>query len=198
MDKPRDDRASVGTVVFASGVEIDAALGQAVGLLKRDGLAVAGLLQHFGERQPGGKRSMWLENVASGAMHRIDQPRGPGASGCVLDTSGLVDAAAELRQVADSRADIAVVNRFGKSEAEGQGLRDEIAAIVLAGIPLLIAVRDDLLTAWEAFLGRPTAVLPADPAAIRDWAWTEARARAVPAGNLTASVGPLRRRLLRP
>jgi hypothetical protein len=116
---------------------------------------------------------MWLEHVASGAMHRIDQPRGPGAGGCVLDTRGLLDAAADLRQVADSQADIAVVNRFGKSEAEGQGLRDEIAAIVLAGIPLLNAVRDDLLKAWEAFLGRPTVVLPADPAAIRDWAWTQ-------------------------
>jgi hypothetical protein len=135
MDKPGDDRMHVGTIRFGSEVEIDGAMSQAVDLLKREGLAVAGMLQHFGERQPGGKRSMWLENVASGAMHRIDLPRGPGASGCVLDARSLARAAAELGQVAHSNADLAVVNRFAKSEADGHGLRAEIAAIVLAGIP---------------------------------------------------------------
>jgi hypothetical protein len=100
----------------------------------------------------------------------------------VLDTHGLVRAAAELGEVATSQAEVAVVNRFAKSEADAHGLRDEIAAIMLAGIPLVIAVRDDLISAWEEFLGEPGDVLPPEPVAICTCGRHQARSRPLPVG----------------
>ena len=43
-----------------------------------------------------------------------------------------------------TRVDLVIVNRFGKQEASGEGLRQEIAGALLAGLPLLIAVRRDV------------------------------------------------------
>ena len=169
METSHDPAKTIGTVLFSDGDMIDDILAAAVAGLRRDGLRVGGLLQHFGERLPGGKRSMWLEDLATGGMIRIDTPRGPGAQGCTLDTGGLAQAADALGQVAHAGADIAVVNRFARSEASGQGLRDEIIAILLAGIPLLIAVRDSMLPAWEDFIGSPAHLLAPDPVAIRAW-----------------------------
>src|SRR3954469_24730680 len=50
--------------------------------------------------------------------------------GCRLDPSGLADAAVWLREAVQSRPDMRFVNRFGRQEAAGQGLRSEIAEAV--------------------------------------------------------------------
>ena len=138
-----DDTAPAVAIPFTSKVNIDAVLTEVVVTLRHEGAQVAGLLQRFGEKLPNGKRSMWLQDIASGALRRIDEPRGPGATGARAD--GLAHAACDLRRVAKSNADLAVVNRFGKSEAEGRGMRAEMAEVMAAGIPVLIAVRADRL-----------------------------------------------------
>lgn len=163
------DAAPAVAVPFTGEVNIDAVFTEVVITLRHEGAHVGGLLQRFGERLSNGKRSMWLQDIASGALRRIDQPRGPGATSCVLDADALAQAACDLRRVAESGADLAVVNRFGKSEAEGRGMRAEIAEVMAAGIPLLIGVRADQLDAWTTFLGAPAMLLRPDPYAILSW-----------------------------
>ena len=72
-----------------------------------------------------------------------------------------------LRNIFDN---LVVFNRFGKSEAAGGGLRGEIAEATLSGTPVLIAVRDEMLDAWEAFVGGPWARLAPDAEALLAWA----------------------------
>jgi Protein of unknown function (DUF2478) len=62
-----------------------------------------------------------------------------------------------------------VVNKFGKIEADGGGLREAIADAVCLGIPVLVGVPMRNLDRWRAFAGSLSVELPADAAAISDW-----------------------------
>jgi hypothetical protein len=66
--------------------------------------------------------------------------------------------------------DLVIVNKFGRQEVLGQGLRQEIAAALLAGVPVLIAVRQDVLPAFRDFAGEDWTELPAQAEAIETWA----------------------------
>ncbi|WP_449375321.1 DUF2478 domain-containing protein [Bosea thiooxidans] len=59
--------------------------------------------------------------------------------------------------------------KFGKQEALGEGLRQEIAEAVMAGLPLLIAVRRDFLSAWRDFVGDGWIELEADGEIVERW-----------------------------
>src|SRR3954469_3428966 len=90
MDLPQttpaapDPTAKVGVLLY-DAIEVDETLAATVALVRAKGIRVAGLLQRFGATLPNGKRSMWLEDIATGRSIRLDQPRGPGATACVLD-----------------------------------------------------------------------------------------------------------------
>ncbi len=167
-----DAARRVGVVSYDDSAGLDAILSAAVDRARAQGLSVAGLVQRFGERTPGGKQTMWVEDLLTGQIIRLDQPRGPGAIACTFDTDALARAAFLLRTAADSGADVIVVSRFGSAEAEGRGLRQEIADAVCSGAAVLIPVRVSLLPALEIFLGGPATLLSASASAIADWAAT--------------------------
>jgi hypothetical protein len=72
-------------------------------------------------------------------------------------------------------AELVIVNKFGRQEVLGQGLRQEIAAALLAGLPLLIAVRRDFLPAWRDFAGEDWVELAPEEAVVEAWAAAQAR-----------------------
>jgi hypothetical protein len=164
----------VGVVPYDDSAGLDAILSDAVDLLRAQGTTVAGLLQRFGEIMPSGKQSMWVEDIRSGQAIRLDQPRGPGAIACTFDTDALARAAFMLRIAVESGADLIVVSRFGSAEAEGGGLRAEIAEAICGGAAVLIPVRNSLLPALEEFLGATATLLQASVEAIADWAESRA------------------------
>jgi nucleoside-triphosphatase THEP1 len=166
----RQGDIAVAGVAYDGGFDIDAVLSTAVDLMRSSGVRVGGLLQRFGEQLPGGKRSMFVEELSSGERIRLDLPRGPEASGCVLDPDGLNRAACALRDAIAQRPDVLMVNRFGKQEAEGRGMRAELAEAVSSGLRTVIAVPQSLLGDWEKFLGEPAYLLKPDPTAIANWA----------------------------
>ena len=51
----------------------------------------------------------------------------------------------------DDGADLVIINRFGRSEAEGKGLIDLIPQALDADIPVLIAVPEQRFAAWIRF-----------------------------------------------
>ena len=61
------------------------------------------------------------------------------------------------------------LNRFGKGESEGQGFRAVIEDACMRGIPVLTAVREAYVEAWEAFAGDLGLLLPPDRAAVTGW-----------------------------
>lgn len=167
---PPDPTARVGVLLYDTSIEVDAVLIAAVARIRERGIAVGGLLQHFGERLSNGKRSMWVEDIGSGEMIRLDRPRGPGAIACMLDPDALAQAACMLQRAIVPGTELIVVNRFGNAEADGRGMRAEFADAICSGAAVLVAVRFSLLNDLEGFLGGPAHLLLPSPAAISVWA----------------------------
>ena len=165
-----DLTAKVGVLIYDTSIEVDQILAASVREIRAQGISVAGLLQRFGDRLPNGKRSMWLEDIMSGATVRLDVPRGPGASACMLDPDALAQGACMLQRTSESGADLIIVSRFGNAEADGSGMRAEIADAICSGTAVLIPVRFSLLDDLEGFLGSPASLLLPSPLAIADWA----------------------------
>lgn len=89
----------VGVVPSDNSAGLDTILSAAVDRIRAKGIAVAGLLQCFGARRPDGKQTMWVEDLLTRQVIRLDQPRGPGAIACTFDTDALARAAFQLRTV---------------------------------------------------------------------------------------------------
>jgi hypothetical protein len=175
-------RLKTAAVVYGPGDDVDAALAFSVDTLCRAGLTVGGLLQRFGERIAVGKREMLLRVLPGQETIRLNDPRGPGVQGCILDTDALARAAMAFHRAALARPDLLLASRFGKEEASGGGMRTELAEALMAGVPVLVPVRDTLLPAWRSFLGETADELPPTTNAILAWAgrygsgqgtWTE-------------------------
>ncbi|MDE3029396.1 MAG: DUF2478 domain-containing protein [Paracoccaceae bacterium] len=110
-----------------------------------------------------------VEDIQTGARINITQALGAGSTGCRLDPAALAGVAGDLLVALDAVPDLVLVNRFGKGEAEGQGLRAVIERAFAAGIPVLTLLRDSHAPAWEAFTGGEAELLPADASAILRW-----------------------------
>lgn len=160
----------LAAIPYASGFAIDDFMQDVAAHLKRAGLRLGGVVQHNDAECDDRCMAMSLEDLVSGRRFPISQDLGAGAAGCHLDAAGLVAASAAFAGALAARADLVIVNKFGKQEALGEGLRDEIAGAVMAGLPVLIAVRSDFLPAWRDFAGNDWAELAADMAAVERWA----------------------------
>jgi hypothetical protein len=114
---------------------------------------------------------MLVQDIETGELVPIDQDLGPGALTCTLDPEGLAVASVILRRAIAAPVDVLVVNRFGKLEAAGEGLRAEVAEALCAGLPVLIAVKDSLLADWRTFIGYDVPLLAPDAEQVAEWAW---------------------------
>ena len=170
MPPDPDVAARVGVLLYDTSVEIDSILTSAVEQLRARGITVGGLLQRFGEQLPNGKYRMWVDDIATGQSIRLDKPRGAGACACIMDPNALAQVACMLRQVTETQPDLIIVNRFGHAEADGGGMRPEIADAVCSGAAVLLSARFIYQDALENFLGGPPTVLLPSAAAIADWA----------------------------
>lgn len=121
--------------------------------LRDAGLAVAGLVQHNLARTDREKCDMQAEELSSGRVLQLSQDRGREARGCRLDLGALADASGLLSEALSDRPQIVILNKFGKHEAEGHGLRDVLADVVERGIPLIVGVPFRNLDQWRMFAG---------------------------------------------
>jgi hypothetical protein len=162
--------AKVGVLLYHTSVEVDGIVTSVVERLRARGIKVGGLLQRFGEQLPNGKYRMWVDDITTGESIRLDKPRGPGASACILDPDALAQASCMLRRITEARPELIIVNRFGHAEADGGGMRPEIADAICSGAAVLISARFLYLGALERFLGGSPKVLLPSVVAITDWA----------------------------
>jgi hypothetical protein len=95
---------------------------------------------------------MVLRDLASGERILISEFRGLLARGCRLDANALLRAA-ELVRASLATADCLIINKFGKLECEGGGLRDLIAEAVDHAVLTVIFVPRRNLEAWRSFAG---------------------------------------------
>jgi hypothetical protein len=97
------------------------------------------------------------------------QELGADATGCSVDPSAIAAAAQMLARAIAARPQLLVVNRFGRLEAEGRGMRVEIAQALIDEIPLIVCVPRRYLDAWNAFADGLDAQIPPLRAAIEAW-----------------------------
>lgn len=161
---------TLAAIPYPRGFPIDAFMASLAGGLKRRGLRLGGVVQHNQGACGTGCAAMVLEDLATGTRFPISAPRGAEASGCILDASGLAAAGGAVLAALEGRIELLLVNKFGRQEMLGRGLRQEIAAALAAGVPVLLAVRTDFLDAWRAFAGEDWVELPPDAAAVEGWA----------------------------
>jgi Protein of unknown function (DUF2478) len=160
----------MAVIPYSSGFRIDRFMADTASQLKAQGLRLGGVVQHNDGACEDGCLSMALEDLATGARFPISENRGAGATGCRLDAAGLAAAGGALGAALAGETDLVIVNKFGRQEVLGQGLRQEIAAALMAGLPVLIAVRHDMLPAFRDFAGEEWTELPAEAQAVETWA----------------------------
>lgn len=190
MDHPADIiTAPIAAILYGEREHPDGFLAALARAGAAAGLAVTGVVQRD-EAVPGRRRcDMHLDIIGTGISVPISEYRGEDARGCRLDLAGLSRAIAVLAQrIAERRPDLLIVNKFGKTEAEGGGLRDIIAAALTDGIPILIGIPARNRDAWRTFAGDYALEAAIGDAALRDWLTarglgTEAIAAAEAAGG---------------
>ncbi len=159
----------LASVVYRPGFQIDDFLTWTAGQLRADGVRLGGALQENARGAAGVCSAMTLIDLASQRRFRISQDLGSQAEGCRLDAHGLAEIGALLDRAFDRDVELVVLNRFGKAEAEGGGLRSAFARAIEAGIPVLTAVRPPYGEAWAEFHGRLAVDLAPDVEAVLAW-----------------------------
>ncbi|SPL61918.1 FIG00450933: hypothetical protein [Ochrobactrum soli] len=148
---------------------VDHFLADIVTRAREEGLRVTGFLQHRGAQTDECCRTISIEHIDSGEVRLISQPLGTGSSGCRLDPAALADIAAELLAELDRPTDLLILNRFGKGECEGHGLRAVIETAFARGVPVLTVVRDTYANGWCDFAGEFGVLLTANQQSIAGW-----------------------------
>ncbi|MBU2961195.1 DUF2478 domain-containing protein [Citreicella sp. C3M06] len=160
----------LGYVTADGAGQADRLIAAAAQALGAQGVRLAGAVQVNLDRGAEHKCAMDLHILPGADVVRISQDLGSQSQGCRLDPDGLERAAGLARAALDRGADLFIVNKFGKQEAEGRGFRPLINEALSCGIPVLVAVSGGHLAAFEAYAdGLGTALTP-DLASLLNWA----------------------------
>jgi hypothetical protein len=138
-------------VVYDDGFAADRILSELGYALREQQVAVRGLVQRNTFRRDRIKCDMELEELGSGEIFQLSKDRGAYAGGCRLDREAIVTAAVLIERGLDESCEILIINKFGRSEAEGGGLREVIADAVSRGIVTVIGVPLRNIEVWEKF-----------------------------------------------
>jgi len=163
--------ALIAALVYADGLYPDRVIERAIAPLRERGVTIAGALQIESANRPDRHPcDMLLQDLATGEITAIAEQRGPESRGCRLDVGTLTELAESVSaSLCSDEPRLLVVNKFGKIEADGGGLRDAIAEAVGFGIPVLVGVPARNLDRWRAFAGSLAVELPATGEAITGW-----------------------------
>lgn len=140
-------------VLYETGADAAPLMQRVVASLSAANVACAGFVQRDVERPGRSRCDIILEDVSSGDRLPISEDRGTGARGCHLDEAKLFEAMACAIKQLDSRIEVLVLNKFGKSEAEGRGFRPLIAAAIERGVTVIVPVPWRNVESWRQFAG---------------------------------------------
>jgi nucleoside-triphosphatase THEP1 len=170
------DPNRVAAILYRSQDDVDTLLADFAEALVRSGERIGGVVQRNVKDGSGCQIGMQAIDLMTGREISICQPLGSGAMACKLDAAGLAEAAVAVTRAIAADVDLVVINKFSKQEAAGEGLRDELADAIAAGIPVLTAVPEKCLEAWNDFTGGIGTSLLCERSAIEGW-WQDLSAR---------------------
>lgn len=159
---------TLACVMLSGRGRADDLIAEVVRMFKADGLRLAGTARAKPVDPGGHPCDMDLQVLPNGPGFRISQPLGKGAKGCRLD-GGVIESIAAAVEARLSGADLLIVNKFGKQEAQGRGLCPAITMAIEMGIPALVGMNQMNTPDFDAFSGGIAEHLSPDLGAIRDW-----------------------------
>ena len=130
--------APIMALVYEEGSDADKVMAALAAHLTARGIRLAGFVQHEVARTDRCRCDIILSELASGVSIGISQDRGAHARGCRLDVGELLRAMHLAREaVVTLPIDLVLVNKFGKTECEGGGLRPLIVDALERGRAVL-------------------------------------------------------------
>jgi hypothetical protein len=145
-----DAQCDVAAVVYGADDDPDRLLIDFVEDLSRAGLRPVGVVQ-TGRSCQADNPGLGVVMLPGGEVVRLAMESETHGTGCRLDSGRLADLAGRLAVAIEAGADLVIINRFGRSEAEGGRLIDLIAQALGADIPVLIAVPERRFSDWIRF-----------------------------------------------
>ncbi|MDP3264194.1 MAG: DUF2478 domain-containing protein [Tabrizicola sp.] len=158
----------IGYVSLQGRGATDACIAAVVAELQGAGARLAGTVQTNLDRAKDHPCDMDLMVLPAGPIHRISQDLGPGARGCRLN-GGVLEEAVMQAALHLAGADLLVVNKYGKLEAEGRGFVPLIAEALERGTPVLVGVNGLNLPAFLHFSAGTARHLTCTSAEIARW-----------------------------
>ncbi|MFI4936706.1 MAG: DUF2478 domain-containing protein [Caulobacterales bacterium] len=165
-------------MIYDEGVEADRLLTQCARRLAEAGFRLGGVVQSNPRRPDRRRCDMRLTDLLGGAEIEISQDLGGGAGACRLDPGALARASLLVERAVAADVDLVIVNKFGKQEAQGGGLRSALAGALTSEIPVLLGVSSLNLDAFSAFAGGAFTRLEPDQDAIVAWCQNALRSKA--------------------
>ena len=161
--------SQIGAVVYDDGLFGDALIGQCAADLVASGYRLGGVVQSNAHRRGQRRCDMYVKDLLGGDEVKISLDRGNEARGCRLDPDAFARIDAWIERAVLERVDLLIINKFGREEAHGRGLRPVIAEALIAEIPLVIGVSRRNLCDFLTFVGDSATRLRPDIEAITAW-----------------------------
>ncbi|UWQ76986.1 DUF2478 domain-containing protein [Leisingera sp. M658] len=121
--------------------------------LQAKGIRLAGIAQTNVECYDKELCDMDVRVLPGGETIRISQSLGAGARGCRLNPEALEQAVGLVSATlqSDPAPQLMIVNKFGKHEADGRGMRSVIGEALALGIPVISGVNKMNVEPFQAF-----------------------------------------------
>ncbi|WP_424977073.1 DUF2478 domain-containing protein [Leisingera sp. S232] len=121
--------------------------------LQAKGIRLAGIVQTNVECYDKELCDMDVRVLPEGETIRISQSLGAGARGCRLNPEALEQAVGQVSASlqAGEAPQLMIVNKFGKHEADGRGMRAVIGEALALGIPVISGVNKMNVEPFQAF-----------------------------------------------
>jgi hypothetical protein len=158
-----DAQCDLAALVFGRPDEPDRLLAEFVQDLVAGGYRVVGLIQ---TRLADGGAAVTV--LPTGETLPLAPRRGTSPASRP-DPCDLAAAAARIDALIPTGADLVIINRFGKLEADGTGLVDEIARALSFDIPVLVAVPEFRFSEWLSFCRGMGVKLPCRNGSLQSW-----------------------------
>ncbi|MBE1282711.1 MAG: DUF2478 domain-containing protein [Rhodobacteraceae bacterium] len=139
--------------------------------LAKQGVRTAGIVQTNTECADDRLCDMDVQVLPDGAVFRISQSLGREARGCRLDPTALEEAVGLVTNslTEAARPQLLIVNKFGKHEADGRGMRPVIGEAMAQGIPVLTGVNRLNREKFEAYSDGAAIELEPSLEALKTW-----------------------------
>jgi hypothetical protein len=145
-----DAQCDLAAVVYDADDDPDRLISGFAADLRRSGCRPVGVVQ-LGRDCRSDDQRLGVRLLPDGEVVGLALDDAPSSGGCRLDPDRLAGLSMRLAAAIDDGADLVIINRFGRSEAEGEGLIDLISQALGADIPVLIAVPEQRFAAWIKF-----------------------------------------------